>query len=78
MFSRSQEMGGGPKPGTAQMFINGEKVGEMRFSRFGGFTTSITETFDVGRDSGSTVSAAYAEPNAFTGEVKQVSIDLLK
>ena len=78
VFSRSQAVGGGPKPGTAQMFINGEKVGETRFTKFGGFVTSITETFDVGRDSGSTVSASYAEPNAFTGKVEQVTIDLLK
>jgi arylsulfatase len=78
VFSRSQAMGGGPKPGTAQMFVNGQKVGETHFAKFGGFTTSITETFDVGRDTGSTVSASYAEPNAFTGQVEKLTIDLLK
>ena len=39
---------------------------------------SITETFDVGKDTGSPVSAAYAAPNAFTGTVEKVTIDLIK
>jgi arylsulfatase len=74
----SSAAAGLPAAGTAQLFINGKKVGEGTFSHFGGFTSSITETFDVGRDTGSPVSAAYTEPYAFTGKVDKVSIDLLK
>jgi arylsulfatase len=70
-------MAGGPRPGKAELFINGKKVGEGTFSQFGGFTSSITETFDVGKDTGSPVSAAYTEPYAFTGTVEKVSIDLI-
>jgi arylsulfatase len=69
---------GTPRPGTAEIYINGKKVGETRFSRFGGFETSITETFDVGRDSGSAVSSEYEAPNPFTGQVEKVSIDLIQ
>jgi arylsulfatase len=69
---------GDARPGTAQMFINGSKVGETHFSRFGGFRSSHYETFDIGRDGGSPVSAAYSAPNAFTGTIDKVSIDLTK
>ncbi len=66
------------RPGTAEMFIDGRKVGETRFSQFGDFRTSVNETFDVGKDTGSPVSAAYDAPNAFTGTVEKVTIDLIK
>jgi arylsulfatase len=66
------------RAGTAEMFINGRKVGETRFSQFGDFRTSINESFDVGKDTGSPVSAAYDAPNAFTGTVNKVTIDLIK
>ena len=54
------------------MFINGRKVGETKFSQFGHFNTSITETFDTGKDLGSPVSHAYQSPNAFTGRILAV------
>jgi arylsulfatase len=66
------------RPGTAEMFFNGRKVGETKFSQFGDFRTSINETFDVGKDTGSPVSAAYDAPNGFTGTVRKVVIDLIK
>jgi len=66
------------RPGTATMFINGRKVGETRFSQFGDFRTSINESFDVGKDTGSPVSTAYEAPNAFIGSVEKVTIDLIK
>jgi arylsulfatase len=68
---------GRPGPGTVQIFIGDRKVAEGRFSKFGAFGSSITETFDLGRDGGSPVSAAYTAPFAFTGKVNKVSIDLL-
>jgi len=69
---------GDAKPGTAEMFINGKKVGETRFSRFGGFRSSHYETFDVGQDTGAPVSNDYTAPNPFTGVVEKVTIDLMK
>ena len=70
--------GSGASPGTAQLFVGDQKVAEGRFSRFGAFTSSITETFDLGKDSGSPVSAAYEAPFAFTGKVDKVTLDLLQ
>lgn len=71
-------LAGAPRPGIAQIFIGDKKVAEGKFSKFGGFSSSITETFDLGRDSGSPVSADYDAPFAFNGKVEKVSIDLLK
>jgi hypothetical protein len=69
---------GAPRPGSVQLFIGDKKVAEGKFSRFGGFSSSITETFDLGRDTGSPVSTDYNGPFAFTGKVDKVVIDLLK
>ena len=62
--------------GTGRLFVDGNLVGERHFCQFGGFASSINETFDVGRDSGSPVSKSYESPFAFTGKVKSVTIDL--
>ena len=37
---------------------------------------SADETFDIGMDTGSPVSPNYRSPNAFTGTLKKVTIDL--
>jgi arylsulfatase len=62
--------------GTGRLFVDGNLVGERRFSQFGAFTSSINETFDIGSDTGSPVSNSYESPFAFNGKVKRVSIDL--
>jgi arylsulfatase len=36
---------------------------------------SADETFDIGADTGTPVSADYASPNRFTGTIKKVVID---
>jgi arylsulfatase A-like enzyme len=66
-----------PGPGKATLLLNGQKVGETHFSKFGGFASSIDEPLDIGRDSGSPVSAAYQSPNPYPGRVTRVTIDLL-
>jgi arylsulfatase len=38
---------------------------------------SADETFDIGMDTGSPVSADYASPNPFTGTLKKVEIHLV-
>jgi arylsulfatase len=70
-------LAGSARPGKAEMFINGRKVGETKFSEFGDFRTSRTETFDTGKDLGSPVSAAYQAPNPFTGTLRKLTIDLM-
>ena len=67
--------GGIGKGGTASLFVNGEKVGEGRIERTAWGRFSADETFDIGADSGSPVSADYASPNRFTGTIEKVVID---
>ncbi len=69
-------VGGEPEPGDAELYIGDKKVAAGKFQAFGGFASSITETFDVGKDTGSAVSPAYVSPNPFQGKVDKVSIDL--
>jgi len=66
--------GGLGKGGTVMLFLNDKKVGEGRIEKtaWGRFTL---EEFDIGEDSGSPVSDAYASPNRFTGTLKKVVID---
>jgi arylsulfatase len=67
--------GGIGKGGTASLFINDKKVGEVRIektcpSRFG------AESFDVGMDNGSPVSENYQPPFAYAGTIKTVKINI--
>ncbi len=57
------------------LFVNGKKVGEGRIEKTAWGRFSADETFDIGEDSGSPVSTAYASPNRFTGTIKKVVID---
>jgi len=68
--------GGVGKGGTASLFVNDKKVGEGRVEKTVPGRFSADETFDIGRDTGSPVSADYASPNPFTGKLKQVNINL--
>lgn len=67
--------GGLGKGGTAILSVNDEKVGEGRIEQTNWGRFSADETFDVGEDTGSPVSADYAAPNPFTGTLKKVVID---
>jgi len=68
--------GGIGKGGTVSLFVNDKKVGEGRVEKTVLGRYSADETFDIGRDTGSPVSADYSSPNAFTGKLKQVNITL--
>jgi hypothetical protein len=67
--------GGIGKGGTASLFVNGEKVGEGRIEATAWGRFSADETFDIGADTGSPVSADYASPDRFTGTIEKVVID---
>jgi arylsulfatase len=60
-------------PGTAHLSINGEAAGEAPIATFGGY---YYETFDIGSDLGTPVSASYASPFAFTGKIDTVKVDI--
>jgi arylsulfatase A-like enzyme len=66
--------GGG---GTGRLFVNGAPVGEAKFAHVPPARYSATETFDVGMDLGEAVSNQYKSPYRFTGNLKQVKIELL-
>jgi arylsulfatase len=73
-FKRFVETTGGP----ATLSVNGKEVGSGMIENAVVGRFSATETLDIGMDLGSTVSAAYREkaPFAFTGTIKDVSIQL--
>ena len=66
-----------PAPGQGKLLVNGKQVGTMHFSNFGAFASSINETLDIGKDTGSPVSKEYTSPNPYAGHVTKVTIDLL-
>ncbi len=68
--------GGLGKGGTAALFVNDTKVGECRIEMTCWGRFSADETFDIGEDTGSPVSAAYASPNRFGGTIRKVVIDI--
>ncbi|MCM8627605.1 sulfatase-like hydrolase/transferase [Accumulibacter sp.] len=64
------------KGATVSLFVNDTKVGQGRLEAtawVGKYSTD--ETFDVGEDSGSPVSQAYAAPNRFTGTIRKLVVD---
>jgi arylsulfatase len=71
----SYDGGGLGKGGTVALLVNDKKVGEGRIEKTIPGRFSADETFDIGEDSGSPVSADYAAPNRFTGTIKQVVIN---
>ena len=68
--------GGLGKGGTVSLYINDKKVGEGRVDKTVLGRFSADETFDVGMDYGSPVSADYQSPFAYAGTIKKVEINL--
>jgi hypothetical protein len=60
-------------PGVARLTINGKSAGETPVANFGGY---YYETFDIGSDLGTPVSASYASPFAFSGTIDSVKVDV--
>ncbi len=69
--------GGLGKGGNVSLFYDEKKVGEGRVKRTVPMAFSADETTNVGRDTGTPVSADYSrETSVFTGKVNWVRIDL--
>ena len=64
------------KTGTVTLSVNGKQVGRGEVKRTVPGTYSISETFDVGQDTGSPVSKDYDRDNEFTGTLDRVVFNL--
>ena len=64
------------KTGTVTLSVNGKEVGSGVVGRTVPGTYSISETFDVGQDTGSPVSKDYDRDNEFTGTLDKVVFNL--
>ena len=60
--------------GTVTLSVNGEEVGRGEVTRTVPGTFSLSETFDVGQDTGSSVSKDYDRDNEFSGNLDRVVI----
>jgi arylsulfatase len=68
--------GGLGKGGVGTIQVDGKTVATGRIERTLAFRISLDETLDCGEDTGTPVNEDYHVPFKFTGELKQVVIDL--
>ena len=68
--------GGLGKGGVGTIQVDGKTVATGRIERTLAFRLSLDETLDCGEDTGTPVNEDYHVPFKFTGELKQVVIDL--
>jgi arylsulfatase len=64
------------KTATVTLFANGEQIGQGPVNRTHPGQFSISETFDVGEDTGTPVSKRYTRENAFSGRLDKVVVAL--
>jgi arylsulfatase len=64
------------KGGTATLFLDGDQIGEGAVAATAAMIFSADDTCDVGKEDGALVAEDYPVPNAFTGEVNWVEIDI--
>ena len=64
------------KGGSVSLYVNGEQVGEGTVGATAAMIFSADDTCDVGKEGGALVADDYPVPNAFTGEVEWVEIDV--
>jgi arylsulfatase A-like enzyme len=72
------EGGGLGKGGDVTLYVDGVKVGEGKVAATAAIIFSADDTCDVGVENGALVADDYPVPNAFTGEVNWVEIDVGK
>jgi len=66
------------KGGDVTLYLDGVKVGEGKVAGTAPMIFSADDTCDVGGENGALVADDYPVPNAFTGEVNWVEIDVGK
>jgi arylsulfatase A-like enzyme len=66
------------KGGDVTLYLDGVKVGEDKVAATAAIIFSADDTCDVGVENGALVADDYPVPNAFTGEVNWVEIDVGK
>src|SRR5260370_4488063 len=64
------------KSGTATLMVDGRQVAQGKIERTIPFRISADETLDIGEDTGTPVSEDYQVPFKFTGDLKEVAIQL--
>jgi arylsulfatase len=64
------------KGGTVTLYLDGNKIGEGTVAGTAPAVFSADDTCDVGVENGALVADDYPVPNAFTGEVNWVEIDV--
>jgi arylsulfatase A-like enzyme len=64
------------KGGTATLYLDGVEVGSGKVAATAAAVFSADDTCDVGRENGALVAEDYPVPNAFTGEINWVEIDV--
>ena len=64
------------KSATVTLSVNGKEVGSGVVGRTVPGTYSLSETFDVGQDTGTSVSKDYDRDNLFTGTLDKVVFNL--
>jgi len=77
VFDFKYDGGGLGKGGMGTLHVDGKQVAQGRIEHTVAirFTMSV-ETFDIGEDTGTPVTLKYDVPFRFTGEIKDVTIDL--
>jgi arylsulfatase len=64
------------KGGTVTLYLDGVRIGEGQVTATAAMVFSADDTCDVGIEHGALVADDYPDPNAFTGEVNWVEIDV--
>jgi hypothetical protein len=77
-FKFDYDGGGIGKGATGTLFVDEKQVAEGKIPQTIGVRFSLDETFDVGEDTGTPVSEAYADkmPYSFTGTLKKFVVVL--
>ena len=70
------EGGGLGKGGNVELFVDGEVVGKGTVAATAAMVFSADDTCDVGMEGGALVADDYPVPNAFTGRINWVEIDV--
>lgn len=75
-FEFDYDGGGLGKGGTGRILVDGRLVGEGRIENTLPIFYSLTETFDVGRDTGTPLTDDYRVPFQFEGGLEELSVEL--